>query len=276
MGEVEKNKEKEQEKLGSGLKKAGLILLFIFIAVLAYDGYSNKWKYVKMVLYRNSLELRSLEGRVVELKADRDFKLVEIPDSALTLSEDIVQKLDEMYRDSGEYRIYFRLSDAQSDRLEKLYQTLAMVDTGESVKKTVGDVQTAYQNLKRALGLDTTRAADTIRVLVPDSTGKLSETKIVSGGEGDFFRALGRSVANNPQILIGIGIGLAASAGFDLLGGQVFVAWSPEGRFGVDALVLGARAGKWEGRDIDILWVYGSKPDTLQTRAEEDSLSVQQ
>jgi hypothetical protein len=269
----DKKKPDEGAQPASGWTKAGLLFLFALVAFLAYDGYSNKWKYVKLVVYNDVLELQSTAGAPFELKAVRDFRFAEIPDSALALSEELVLRLDTLYRDSGQYRIYFRLSDAQSDRLEKLYQTLAMIDTGESVKKTVGDVQMVYRNVKRALGLDTTQTDDTVRVIVPDTAGAFYETKIASGTESDFARALGRSVAKNPQVLIGLGVGLAASAGFDLLGGQVFVAWSAQDRFGVDSLLVGARVGKWEGRDVDVLWVYGQRIDTLQS-IQTDSLSA--
>ena len=79
-------------------------------------------------------------------------------------------------------------------------------------------------------------------------------------------KAVVRLLSRSPQVLVGLGIGIAASAGADLFEGRVYCAVSREDCFRLDRLKVGARVGAWEGKSIDILWAFG-KVDSPRSRA---------
>ena len=253
---TEKTPQTDEKKKG-GVRKLLLLLFVALVAILAYDGYFNHWFFVRGLLYRNVLEVRLSDGTIRTLKIGPDVQIAKLSETTALESPATISEIDRSYREAGLYRIYFRHSDAKSDRLQKVYESLAVIDTGQSVKKSVEDVQRAYANLRRALRIDTTRS-DSVTVILPDSTGKLVQTIILSGSNDDLAKDVARVLGRNPQVLVGVGLGLAASLGLELLHGQVFVATSQRDLFGIDSVQAGVRTGSWEGRPIDILWMFNS------------------
>jgi hypothetical protein len=262
-----KKKEEEvevQEKEVSVLRKLTVLFLFLLITVIGYDWYANQWRFIKGIFYANVLELHSIQGSAWTLHEPQDFVAESVEDSTDGFLYNTIARIDSVYEKRGLYRIYFRLSDGKSERLQNIYKNLAVIDTAGSVKQTVEDVQRAYHNLRSLLQRDTSRRQDSLTVYSPDSVGRLSLTQIGAGSDNDLFRGLVRGIGRNPQVLIGLSVGIAASAGLDVLGGDLFVAYAPEDRFGIDSLKIGARVAVWEGQPIDIVWVFGKTPPSLE------------
>lgn len=258
---AEQLEEKKPEKTFGLAKKLSLVLVLAVAGFVAFDGYINKWALLRSLAHYNQLQIRRFDGSPVILKANSDFQLVRIDDASCLLNPDSLAKFDSLYRENGLIRIYFRMSDSSSAKMERLYQAVARFDTTESVKHSIEDARRNYQKLLRALKIDTTAVSDSLKKASLDTSKRVVETAI-TGSDNDFSAAMGR-LLKNPQLAIGAGIGIAAAFGIDLLHGYAYVAVAKESIVNIDSTQLGAGAGQWEGNPIDILWVFG-KPDSSQ------------
>ena len=246
-----------EEPRGATLKRFGVMFLFAVIAFAAYDWFLNNKHFANRIINWNELTLHTQLGGTWSLKAKRDFQLVELTDTSRSISESALQEIDAPYHERGLYRMYFRLSDTESDKLQRIMNEIALIDTGRSVEKTIEQIKKSYEGARKIFGKDSaSRRTDTLTILSEDSTGKPLKTDLLGGSEDEVRGQLSALVKRNPQVLIGLGVGLAASAGIMLLEGQTFLATAPENVFLVDSLVRGPRAGTWEGKPIDILWVF--------------------
>jgi hypothetical protein len=259
-------KESSQEHQGPdktmmALRKIASAALFAIIIFLALDGYLNRWGVVRILIDWHTLELRGTDGSAWYLKSRKDFKLVKIekPDQIFRLEN--LAAFDQQYREDGSYRLYFRISDSGSVRLQSLYQAISSVDSSERIQGALAEAQRAYQNLVRLLGFDTTAVPDTIPLQRDEWRTPVVENDLMAGQDDNVGSAVVRLLSRSPQVLVGLGIGIAASAGVDLLEGKVYLAVSREDCFQLDRLKVGARVGAWEGKSIDILWAFG-KVDT--------------
>lgn len=234
------------------------VILFALIAFVGSDGYFNEWKTFRRLRYWNTLELKSRSNSTWQLTARRDFRILSIADvRSITIPESLVA-FDRPYRDSGSYRIYFRLSDTSSSRLQRMTDILALVDTGRALSRSVDDAKRALRNLGELLGGTKQLARDTIPFGSRDTAGSLSRSSQSLGREDEAI-AIARKVATNPQVIIGLGLGVAASTGIEMLRGDAFCAIAKKDVFRVDSIQAGARTGRWEGSPIDIVWVLGPK-----------------
>ncbi len=259
--DAEQQEEKKPEKSFGLAKKLSLVFVLAVAGFVAFDGYINKWALLRSLTHYNQLQIRRFDGSPVILKANSDFQLVRIDDTSRLLNPDSLARFDSLYRENGLVRIYFRMSDSSSAKMERLYQAVARFDTTESIKHSIEDARRNYQKLLRALKIDTTAASDSLKRASLDSSKRVVETGM-TGSDSDFSTAMGR-LLKNPQLAIGAGIGVVAAFGIDLLHGYAYVAVAREALIPVDSIRLGAEAGQWEGNPIDILWAFG-KPDTSQ------------
>lgn len=259
------DKKVEEEKPSRHrLRKIAAVVLFALVAVILIDGYFSDWSLVRTLVALNTLELRDRADRPWDLTEHKDFQLVKIGDVRAIVDTDSLLLFDQPYRDSGYYRLYFRSSDSSSTKLEKMYQVLLSYDTAQTIKRTVEDAQRAYQNIQRILHPGRPVVRDTISPVRKDSTIKFSQSDITPG-PGDEAMAVAKKIASDPRILAGIGIGVVASAGIELLRGNAYVALSKEDVFRLDSVKVGSRVGKWEGLPIDILWVF-ARQDTSRSK----------
>ena len=258
---AEQQEEKKPEKSFGLAKKLSLVFVLAVAGFVAFDGYINKWALLRSLTHYNQLQIRRFDGSPVILKANSDFQLVRIDDASRLLNPDSLARFDSLYRENGLVRIYFRMSDSSSAKMERLYQAVAKFDTTDSIKHSIEDARRNYQKLLRALKIDTTAAPDSLNRASLDSSKRVVETGM-TGSDNDFSAAMGR-LLKNPQLAIGAGIGVAAAFGIDLLHGYAYVAVAREAVVSADSIRLGAEAGLWEGNPIDILWAFG-KPDTSQ------------
>ena len=147
-----------------------------------------------------------------------------------------------------------------------MYQTLLTYDTTQTIQHTVEDAQRAYQNLQRILRRIPPVFPDTSKPGLVDSGTKVSRSDIALA-PGDEAMAVVRKVISDPHVLAGVGIGIVASAGIDLLRGNAYVAYSKDDVFRLDTLKMGTRVGAWQGMPIDILWAF-AKQDTALSEKE--------
>lgn len=252
-----------------------IVVLVAVACVVATDGIFNRWDLARMLLHWNTLELRGTDGEDWMLDAPGDCRVQKIEDPRTIVVFDSLAAFDRPHREAGLYRLYFRISDSVSTTLAAISAGLAEVDSTGELRRTVAQGEQVYRNLLRLFGSDTTGAAPAAEQTMA-SPEKLSDTLALHrspagevafedlGGvsEKDMGRLFGKVVGKSPTILIGIGVGVAASAGLDLLKGEAYVAVASEDVFRMEALEAGARAGRWEGKDIDIFWVFA--PDQAE------------
>ena len=245
----------------SRLQKVAAILLLALIAFISIDGFFNGWGTIRSIMTMNTLELRDKSNLSWKLLARRDFELISIKDIQDVLVPDSLQKIDTVYRNAGYFRLYFRPSDSLSPKLQRMYQILLSVDTGQSLKRTMTDAERAYLNIQKIV--------HTGQMLFRDSTARSSSdtsTKIMKNdltlGSGDEAASVLKKIASNPEIMIGLGIGIAASTAIDLFKGRAYLAVAKSDVFRVDSLNVGTRVGTWEDAPIDILWVFGKEDST--------------
>jgi hypothetical protein len=266
---IDPDKEQEakerQELVSSPLQKAATILLFALIVFLVVDAYFNDWSFVRSLASLNTLELADTTGGSWDLLARKDFQLVRIKNGQNILTADSLILFDKPYRDAGYYRLYFRNSDSSSARLQRMYQALLSTDSTQVIRHTVDDAQRAYRNLQKILRINRPEFVDSSARTVPDSMPAVAKSDLALG-TGMETSIVVKRLVSNPQVLVGVGIGIAASAGIDLLKGDVFVALAKDDVYRLDSLKVGTRVGRWEGSPIDILWAF----------ARQDSLSGQQ
>lgn len=252
--------EKRPERSFGLSKKLSLVLVLAVAGFVAFDGYINKWAFFRSLAHFNQLQMQRLDGSPLILKAKSDLQVVRI-DASRLFNPDSLAAIDSVHRENGLVRIYFRMSDSSSAKMERLYQAVARFDTTETIKHSIEDARRNYQKLLRTLKIDTTAVPDSLKKAGVDSSKHVVETGMMGSGK-DFSSAMGQ-LLKNPQIAIGAGIGVAAAFGIDLLHGEAYVAVARERDVPIDSIRLGAEAGLWEGNPIDILWAFG-KPDTAQ------------
>lgn len=260
MKEPDEQKE-DQEPPRNRLKKATAILLLALIVFVGIDAYFNNWAIVRTLIFLNTLQLRDKTGQTWDLIARRDFQIFRIKDVVRVVNTDSLLVLDRPYRAAGFYRLYFRNSDSSSAKLQRMYQALLTIDSAQTIKHTVEDAERAYQNLQRIRSHNRQIPFDTV------SHGRFDSAKAMTKGDlalgsGNETAAIVRRFVSSPQVLVGAGIGIVASAGVDLLRGDAFVALSKEDVFRLDSIKVGSQVGLWEGSPIDILWAFAPN-DTL-------------
>lgn len=264
MSKKSDNIKEKKEPPRNRLQKIAAVLLLALIAFVGIDGYFNGWGTIRGLATLNTLELRDRTGNSWELVAKKDFQLVSIKNVRNVLTPDSLFALDRQYREGGFYRLYFRISDSASAKLQKMYQTLTAVDSGQTIKHTIEDAERAYQNLQRILRFTRSTIPDSVSHVPTDTAAKLSKSDL-DLGSGDEAATVLKKFASNPQIIVGLGIGIVASTAIDLLRGDAYVALSKENIFRLDSLSVGMRVGTWEASPIDILWVF-AKQDTAAER----------
>ena len=262
----------EQEEQPSRLRKYAAILLFAVIAVVVIDGYFSNWSIVRTLVSLNTLQLRDRADHTWELLERGDFHLVKVTDVRSILYTDSLLAFDKPYREAGYYRLYFRSSDSSSTKLQKMYQALLSYDTTQTIQHTVQDAQRAYGNLERILRLNKSGMQDTTEPERVDSAKSVVASDVTMA-PGDEAMAVVKKVISDPHVLAGVGIGIVASAGIDLLRGNAYVAYANDDVFRLDTLKVGSRVGTWEGTPIDILWAFGKQDTTGGGVAKVDSVA---
>jgi hypothetical protein len=255
--------DKEKQELAPNrLQKVAAILLLSVVAFVAIDGFFNNWGTMRGLLNLNALELRDENNGTWKLFARDDFKLIGIKNVQNLLIPDSLIAIDRPFRDAGYYRLYFRVSDSVSPKLQKMYQALLSADTGQTIKRTITDAQRAYQNLRLLLRINPASPRDSVSHLTSDSTSKFLKNDLTLGS-GEEAASVLKKIVSNPEVLIGMGVGIVASAAIELLKGNAYLAVARNDVFRLDSLNVGTRAGKWEDAPIDILWVF-AKEDTTR------------
>lgn len=239
-------------------RKLIAILSLALIAFVASDGYFNQWKTIKRIWSWNTLELQGQNNLTWRLKAGQDFQLINISDVRTTVRAESLLVFDQPLRDSGYYRLYFRPSDSVSVHLQKMYRTLLSYDTAGTITRSIEDTKKAYHNIQLLFGLDSATARDSLVNRTSDTTKQLSHTSLSLGGDEETSVAL-KKLLGSPQVIVGVGIGIALSAGSDLLRGGAYCAIAKNDVFRIDSIKLGMRVGVWEGAPIDILWALKKK-----------------
>jgi len=269
------------------LRAFAVVVVVALVVVTGIDGYFNQWGTVKTILNWNSLELTGVDGFDWELRASRDFALVRLEAPAILAEPESLAAFDRPFREAGMYRLYFRLSDSASSTLKILYEKIGELDTAGTMQHSLQDAERAYTNIRRLLGIDTAAvhllppkaskdsvgAADTLRSPGVMGSGAITEGDLGLGSTRDVTTVVSRLLGKSPYAIAGVGIGILASAGLDLLKGEAYVASARRDVFQIDNLRAGARVGRWEGKDIDILWV--SAPAMDQPVPKPDSASLQ-
>jgi hypothetical protein len=258
--------EEDQESAPGRLQKLAAILLLAVVAFVSIDGIFNGWGTVRSILTLNTLELRDKNNLSWQLISRLDFQLIKIKNIQNVLIADSLRNIDTAYRDAGYYRLYFRTSDSLSPKLQKMYEALLSVDTGQTIKRTITDAERAYGNLKNILHVGQPIPHDNTGRGLSDTSNRLLKNDLTLGSGDEAYVVLKR-IASNPEILVGLGLGIAASAGIDLLKGGAFLAIAKNDAFRIDSLTVGAHAGRWQDSPIDILWVF-AKQDTAIKRIE--------
>jgi hypothetical protein len=284
MARTKSKKEKEREKQTASaqdtaspehtgpdktmiaLRKIASAILVSVIIFLALDGYLNRWGVVRTLIDWHTLELRGTDGSAWYLKSTKNFKLIKIDDPEQIFRAENLAAFDQPFREEGMYRLYFRISDSGSIRLQSLYQAISSVDSTERIQQALDEAQRAYRNLVRLLGFDTTVVADSIPFQQDEQRVPVVENDMMARQDDNVGSAVVRLLSRSPQVLVGLGIGIAASAGVDLMEGKTYCAVSPDDCFRLDLLKVGVRVGAWEGKSIDILWAFG-KVDSPRPRA---------
>lgn len=267
------------DKTMIALRKIAATIVVACIIFLGLDGYFNRWGVVRTLIDWHTLELRGTDGSVWYLKSSRDFKLVEIKEPGQILRTESLAAFDQPYRDEGACRLYFRISDSGSVRLQALYEILASVDTAEQIQRTVNEAERAYRNLVQLLGFDTVAVADSIPLQRDEPRTPVIENSLASNQDDAVGTTVVRLLRKSPHVLVGLGIGIVASAGADLLEGRTYVAVARHDCFQLERLRVGARVGAWQGKSIDILWAFGkiepapvTGPRQIPVTATPDSL----
>ncbi len=263
----------EQEEKPSRLRKYAAVLLFAIIVVVVTDGYFSNWSILRTLISLNTLRLTDRSDHTWDLLERRDFRLVKVDDVRSIVNTDSLLLFDKLYREAGYYRLYFRSSDSSSTKLEKMYQTLLSYDTAQTIQHAVQDAQRAYANLGRILRLGKSGVQDTTKPAKADSSKNVVESG-VADVQSDEAMAVVRKVISDPHILAGVGIGIVASAGIDLLRGNAYVAYSEDDVFRLDTLKVGSRVGTWEGLPIDILWAFGKQDTSGRVVTLKDSVGM--
>ena len=117
------------DKTMMALRKIASALLAGIIIFLGLDGYLNRWGVVRTLIDWHTLELRGTDGSAWYLKSTREFKLVKIEEPEQIFRAEDLAAFDQPFRDDGMYRLYFRISDSGSVRLQSLYQAISSVDS---------------------------------------------------------------------------------------------------------------------------------------------------
>ncbi len=245
------------DKTMVALRKIASVILVAVIIFLALDGYLNRWGVVRMLIDWHTLELRGTDGSAWYLKSTKDFKLVKIENPEQIFRAEALARFDQPFRERGMYRLYFRISDSGSVRLQALHQAIASVDSTERIQTALDEAQRVYRNLVRLLGFDTTAVADSIAFQREEGRTPVVENDLMARQDDNVGTAVVRLLSRSPQVLVGLGLGIAASAGVDLLEGKTYCAVSEDDCFQLDRLKVGVRVGAWEGKSIDILWAFG-------------------
>lgn len=267
----EQKTEQPQPKKRNWLKILATVLVLSVIGFIGFDGYINRWAFVRSIQHYNQLELQRQDGTWVVIRANTDFRLHRIDEIAILFNPDSLSAFDAPFRNEGFGRLYFRISDSSSAKMERLYRTLSTFDTAETIRQSIEDARRNYRKLLYALKIDTVAVVDSSKKASMDSTKRLVETGM-SGSDKDFSTAVGR-LLRNPQLAIGAGLGLAAAFGIELLQGDAYVAVAKEGILRVDSLRFGAEVARWEGNPIDVLWAF-EKRDSSQRLTKPDTLSL--
>ncbi len=199
----------------------------------------------------NTLVLRDQNNAMVRLKSKRDFQLIAISDVRTITIADSLTAFDKPYMESGYYRLYFRASDSASPELQKMVQALSKYDTAGNVLRSIEDTKRAYRNFQILLGMDSAFVSDTTRVRKIDSTKQTSRTSM---GDDDETSVAIKKILGSPQLILGVGVGIALSAGSDLLRGKAYCAIAKNDVFHIDSIKVGAKVGAWQGDSIDVLW----------------------
>lgn len=258
--------EKPPGRLTSLLRSAALLLFLGLASFVTYDGLLNHKHVMMRLLHWRQLQIRLRTGHDWTMKDGREFQVVGLKDSVL--NDSAIAVIDQAYRAGGYARIYFRYADGQSDRLAQLYRNLAVIDTGETVRRSVEDITRRFHAVRRALRLEPNSYPDSLARHDSGSPQEEIGTNVIGTPEKDAVDQLKAVAKQNPAILVGIGVGIAASAGIDLLGGQTFVALSTTYDRRIDSIETGSKTGLWEGRPIDVLWCFASAiHDSLQVGA---------
>lgn len=260
-------KDKAEKPARTWPRKLVAVLIFILTAFMASDAYFNEWRTFKRLWHLNTLELRERNSSVWHLKAKRDFQIIPIADVRTITTADSLVVFDKSYQDSGYYRLYFRSSDSISPQLQKMYQTLSKYDTAGTVLRSIEDTKRAYRNFQILLGMDSAFVKDSTRVPKTDSTKQTSRTSL---GDDDETSVAIKKILGSPQLILGVGAGLALSAGSDLLRGKAYCAIAKNDVFHIDSVKVGAKVGTWQGDSIDVIWALRKKelqlpPDSLQS-----------
>ena len=125
------------------------------------------------------------------------------------------------------------------------------------MRQSIENAGRAYNNLQRLLGFDTTAirlppakspadsvvAVDTVAPPQLVGSGTITEQDLGLGTTRDVTKVVSRLIGKSPYAITGVGIGLLASAGLDLLKGDAYVATAPGDVFQMNNLQAGARAG---------------------------------
>ncbi len=96
----------------------------------------------------------------------------------------------------------------------------------------------------------------------------------IQGEPSDEVVAVAKKLMSDPRVLAGVGIGIVASAGIDLLRGNAYLAYSKDDVFRLDTLKVGSRVGTWEGSPIDILWAFGKQDTSGGVKLWKDSTAA--
>ena len=264
----EENTQEEEKPRSNRLQKATAILLLALLVFIGLDAYFNNWSIVRTLVSLNTLQLKDKSGKTWDLLARRDFQIVKISNVQRVVRTDSLIDFDKPYQQAGYYRLYFRQSDSSSARLQRMYQALLSIDSAQTIKRTVDDAERAYQNLKHLLHRNQPMSGDSSKRELRDSAAQFSKGDLALGA-GNETAVMVRRFVSSPQVLVGAGIGIVASAGVDLLRGDAFVAYSKDDVFRVDSLLIGSQVGRWEGSPIDIVWVFAPS-DSVVVRRERD------
>jgi hypothetical protein len=272
---------KEPSKFRKRLRQAVAVLVIALIVTIAIDGSFNHWEGILTLLHRHTLALQSDDGTAWTLSSGNGITVVRITDPARLFHVDSLRTFDRPYNTAGFYRLYFRRSDSLSSTVSALYRKLSEYDKGHKIDRTIFTGGQAYHAVLRFFGQDTTK--DTAVYVPPppvaatpadesSTPGLLDDSihigSLWSGAASDVTEAATKLIGRSPTAVIGIGLGVVAAAGLDLLKGDVYLAYANSDVFHLRDVTVGPRAGTWEGKEIDILWLFA--PGELD-RAERDT-----
>lgn len=260
------SEEEEEAPRTNRLQKATAILLLALLVFIGLDAYFNNWSIVRTLVSLNTLQLKDTSGNTWDLLAGHDFQILRISNVQRVVRTDSLIALDKPYQEAGYYRLYFRRSDSSSARLQRMYQALLSIDSAQTIKHAVDGAERAYQNLQHLLHGTQAIRPDTGTERNPDSTFQVAKNDMALAAGNETAIVIRRFVSS-PQVLIGAGIGIVASAGVDLLRGDAFIAYSKENVFRLDSLAVGSQIARWEGSPIDILWAFAPN-DSVAVRQE--------